>query len=1026
MRRGLAGTLLILGGVGLALAGEYGKIAGRVIDSQTGDPLPGVAVVIEETRQGTYTDANGYYVILRVSPGTYTVKASMIGYAPTVIKGVKVDADRTTELSIKLTPEAITTKEIVVEAKEPIIKKDLTASVNKIRGEQIQAMPVTSVTQAITLQAGVRSYGGFLQVRGGRPGEVAFVVDGAEVRDPYSGYQDIQLPLDAIQETSVSKGGFGAEYGSAASGVVSIVTKEAGDKPELNVTVRHTLPWGFFYEDPADPYMKWFTRDYLKHDPYSFDSIFSYETQRWIKYDSMGIDNTEAPKFFYSKYWDPDEQQFTLPVDHNENLSRYQISFGTPIPGTNKNLRLYTSWDIIYNGTRFPNNQDDQKNWQAKLTWTPTNSLKLFFSTLGTNRLMGIYSPYWRIALTHLPVHRAQSKQFVGGVNYLFSTKTYVELRAGLFDTWNRGDVFEDVNMNGIDDFSDRDLDGYPEVDPLAMDLMGKYIDPTWIREEGPDNNNDGVPDWVELNMYWWETDMVSLHPSMTYGRYRSDYIVMVVKGFKDTTGIPGVEPGDTITFDVSDPALDYIIGDTLMRIGNIYTPNMSTWYRTPFHYDHSKVLNAKVDLVAQDGFNLKGHEWKMGLEYTGYHVTRTTEDYASGGNIYTNEVNAKPWKMAAYVRDKMEFQGMIANVGFRFDYFNPNAWVPSDPWHPVKDYTWPKASDTVWANHPEVRDTYLLRDPVRAPSSWYISPRIGISHPISERDVLHFTYGHYFQEPLMRYLFMNQYYFFTGAFPIMGNPALKPEKTISYEVGVKHAFSSNLVIDFTAFYKDVSDLVQSKRYDFAGGMNYTTFVNQDFASIRGFEVQFSKLPGGFLPYLSWEVNYTFQVAKGSFSSPFASYSYSWARLPLSYSEEHYLDWDERHSISFILSWMVPVQENMLASGYGVSLLYSYGSGTPWSPPIRDIRDALEKTNTLRMPSHSNWDMRLYKDFGTQKTGVRLFANIYNLFNNRNITGYNDEQLWYYFRDPEGEVKDPTVYSARRVTRVGFQFYWRP
>ncbi len=1002
---------------GLAWAGEYGKIAGRITDSETGDPLAGASVKITETGQGTAADENGYFVILRVSPGTYTITAQMVGYGAMTYKNVKVDADRTVELNFKLEPGAVTMKVIEVIAKEPIIKKDVTASVTNIRAEKIAAMPVSNVEQAILLQTGVKQYGAYLQVRGGRPGEVAFVVDGAEIRNPYTGYQATQLPLDAIQETSVSKGGFGAEYGSAASGVISVSTKEAGNKPEFNFTARTSaLPGDIFNSNEGDPYMKWFSKDYMRSDgPYSYDSLFAYENARWKAYDSMGIKNTEIPAFYYNQYWKDGE--YTLPIEHRENMTRYQFSVGTPIPFTKNKIKVFTSWDWTWDGTRFPGNSNKQLSDQTKVTFTPTNSLKLFFSTVGSQQLQGAYDPGWRIALSHLSVSSNKSRQYVGGINYLFSPKTYLELRGSYYKLNTHMDAYEDMNMDGIDDFGDRDNDGYPEVDPGALALIGKYIDPSWIREWSPDS------EWVELNMYWWESQMTGLHPSLAIGRYNSDYIVCVVTG-----GDPAYADwiGDTMTFDVSDPVLDSITVDTLQRIGNIYTPNRSTWDRQVYFNANYTTWNFRSDLVSQDFANMKGHEMKMGFEFVRHHVDRHSMDYASGGNIYTDEVNAKPYKMALYARDKMEFQGMIANVGFRFDYFNPNAWLPKDPWHPVKSTQTISATDSVWVNKPEVRDTYLLLAPERAPSHWYISPRVGISHPITERDVLHFTYGHYFQEPMLRYLYMNQYYMWNGAFPLMGNPGLKPEKTISYEVGVKHAFTGEMVVDFTAFYKDISDLVQTRRYDLETGRNYTTFINQDFASIRGFEIQFSKLPGGFLPYFSYDLNYTFQLARGSFSSAFSSYSYSWARLPLSYSEEHYLNWDERHTLSMIFTWAVPLEANMLTSGYGVSAIYTYGSGTPWSPPIRDIRDALELMNTLRMTPHSNWDMRLYKDFGFKNLDARIFTDIYNIWNQHYISGYNDSQYFYYFGDPEGEVRDPTVYNARRVTRVGIQFFWKP
>ncbi|MEX0599916.1 MAG: carboxypeptidase-like regulatory domain-containing protein, partial [Rhodothermales bacterium] len=82
-------SLLVLCLVGSPVFAQSGKISGQVTDAATGDPLPGVNVVIDGTTQGTSTGADGYYSIINVRPGTYDVRASFIGFTPQVVEDVR-------------------------------------------------------------------------------------------------------------------------------------------------------------------------------------------------------------------------------------------------------------------------------------------------------------------------------------------------------------------------------------------------------------------------------------------------------------------------------------------------------------------------------------------------------------------------------------------------------------------------------------------------------------------------------------------------------------------------------------------------------------------------------------------------------------------------------------------------------------------------------------------------------------------------------------------------------------------------
>jgi outer membrane receptor protein involved in Fe transport len=210
----------------LGWSGTTGKIAGTVTDKATGEPLPGANVIVEGTTLGASTSADGSYVILNVPPGRYDLRAHLVGYVGTKVRDLRVVADQTTRMDIRLEGSAVELADIVVEAVRPAIQRDLTATVSVLSSEQINILPVKDFVEVLQLQAGVVGEGSSLYVRGGRSNEVAYLIDGMYVKDPVLGTLGTRINNDAIEELTFLSGTFNAEYGNALSGVVNIVTKE--------------------------------------------------------------------------------------------------------------------------------------------------------------------------------------------------------------------------------------------------------------------------------------------------------------------------------------------------------------------------------------------------------------------------------------------------------------------------------------------------------------------------------------------------------------------------------------------------------------------------------------------------------------------------------------------------------------------------------------------------------------------------------------------------------------------------------
>ncbi|HEX2983551.1 MAG TPA: TonB-dependent receptor, partial [Ignavibacteriales bacterium] len=206
-----------------------GKLSGKVID-QNGEPLYGANVLIEGTNFGAATDAEGYYAVLNLRAGTYTVRFGFIGYQSKIVQNVKISGDQTTQLNVELAEETIVGEEVTVVAQRPIVETNQTSSISTVSSEDMDRLPVQGLSEIVNLQAGVVD-GHF---RGGRTGEVQYQVDGVSVNNPYDNSSTLQLDRSVLEEVQVISGTFDAKYGQAMSGVVNAILKSGSSKFEFS------------------------------------------------------------------------------------------------------------------------------------------------------------------------------------------------------------------------------------------------------------------------------------------------------------------------------------------------------------------------------------------------------------------------------------------------------------------------------------------------------------------------------------------------------------------------------------------------------------------------------------------------------------------------------------------------------------------------------------------------------------------------------------------------------------------------
>jgi outer membrane receptor protein involved in Fe transport len=223
-----------------------GKLSGVVTD-ETGEPLIGANVLIDGTNQGAATDFEGYYNIINIRTGTYTIIFRYLGYQSQLVSNIRISSDQTTKLNATLNSEAIVGEEVIIVAKKPLVEFNQTSSVSSINKDDIKSLPIQSLEEIVNLQAGVVD-GHF---RGGRIGEVQYQVDGVTANNPFDNKSILpQLDRSAIEEVQVISGTFDAKYGQAMSGVVNTVLKSGSDKFEFSAETF----FGDYYTTDTDRY----------------------------------------------------------------------------------------------------------------------------------------------------------------------------------------------------------------------------------------------------------------------------------------------------------------------------------------------------------------------------------------------------------------------------------------------------------------------------------------------------------------------------------------------------------------------------------------------------------------------------------------------------------------------------------------------------------------------------------------------------------------------------------------------------
>ncbi len=1040
----IAVAFLLTAVVFYAAAAITGKISGVITAEATNEPLANVTVTIVGTSSTATTNAAGYYVMTNIPPGGYDVKVELTGYSPETVESAKVLAGLTTTLNFALkASEVVTLEGITVTATKPLIKKDVTQTTRIIEAEDIAAMPRDTVNGILQTLPGVSVLNstGSLHVRGGRSMEVKYLIDGIPISDPIGRSLGLNISANSLEQMEVITGGFNAEHGDAQSAIVNLITKAGSHK--FSGRFRYRVgQWGTHHGDPLygpwldpdnefrpvaiEPFRGIFLGkpyDYqtpYRGDPTTVAELAAREGDDQITFTEIvpGVyaDRTENP---LQPVIDPETGEPQVDPDTDETVMTrqpYKDADGTVIDYEKKQVTLIDGYIVDLN--------------QYSELFNDTKEYDLSPSHIGEFALSG---PIWGSRLTFaFDSQLRRDESYLpndGGTGYTLQGKMKFEVTpsiklsaSGLFDQR------ENQSYGGSLRFWPSAIPvGTRDARSLSVQLSHNINSGTFytltlgqfrraVESHQPDKMWNPLEKTFDDNA--WDPDK-SFEQNQEEGRIRNP----PQQAYNDTTYFIA---GDNNSWTTREATTSILRGNFASQV-------------TANH-----LIQTGVELLAYDLYNLGS---------TNYGST----------NLYVEFYDVQPQSLSMYVQDKMEYEGMIVNVGLRYDRYNPDGISPMEPRDPLQlndDGTIKTIRHDIGEDGKiqisedgtpqlvtgsdekverdelpdyitdlfesfEREDKYIksglpiIKDPVKASTKHMIAPRLGISYPITDRTKLHFTYGHYYQIPQGDDLYENLNFDMRGAIRRRGNPDLNPERTIGYEVGIIQQFTDDLTIDLTGFTKDIDQLVNSVHVTPDVETNdYSYFLNDEFdgaphgiyGRVQGFELTIRKWRTGRSP-VSGMLSYTYSVAKGKGSSRNLGYLTYYRQQP-DVTESHPLAWDQRHIFSGTLDIQLPFDS-------AVNLIGRYGSGLPYTPnPRAPIKPDI---NSKRYPATYNVDALISKRSRIAGLTYTLFVDIRNVFNTKNLDDILDAVTYDRYGIPLSSQKHshPLSWSSPRLVMMG-------
>ena len=423
--------------------------------------------------------------------------------------------------------------------------------------------------------------------------------------------------------------------------------------------------------------------------------------------------------------------------------------------------------------------------------------------------------------------------------------------------------------------------------------------------------------------------------------------------------------------------------------------------------------------------------------------ITSPSTSVGSSNDIW--KVN--PFNGGIFVSDEIRYRGIIATLGARLNYWAPGKFADdavADPNSPVLD---------------QVREDYMDKTTnvfgrrIKA----RILPRINVSFPVTENNVLYFNYSHQMRLPHPRFVYagLDEEFQDRSFLSNLGNPDINPEVNISYEVGYKTQITKDIGLTLAAFNNNRFDYIVQRRVivtDQTGRpVTKRMYINQDYARIFGLEggvsVRYAK-------YFRTFMNMTYQVARGKSNSARESGLQIEQTGAIALSSEQFLafdrPWDVTLGVVFSTDSTFKIRGKAIP-GLRIFASFNYISGLRYTPLRQEGANSIGRPQFITLDEEylqgqgSAWfnsDLKISKNIWlskAKKSGLIVSVEVRNLLNMKNAQRINPVTGRAYeagddvpneWRDPrfvgpeENGVPpdDPARYQAPRQILYGLSF----
>ena len=999
-----AAVALGLGAGSLLAQGTTGKLEGRVRD-QAGAPIANAQVYVVGTAFNALTNPQGYYFINNIPAGSVAVRAAFIGYKSTQVEGVKILAGQTITVDVQLEQTAVEIQEItVVTNAQPLVPRDEVTTKQRVDGQFADNLPVDRINDVLKLQPGVTAdNNGQLSIRGGRNNEAATYVDGVPVQAGYRGDRfagsagtSLSISTNSFEEASVTTGSSSAEFGNAKSGIISIVTKTGTNEYNGSFSVQSDEPFGVNHSTGFNRLEGSFSGPLANRLTFALSGAL--EGQKALE---EGFGSLDAPIFLQAGV-DTVVNQLSVLDDpataQDESLTAdttkmpvydYAISRGTCDAFSNAGAdgvngddaarisAIRNNYGLGCNGVRLPATARTLYQASGKLNYTYGTGSRISLS-LATSRNHGHTFPFIVRYINNLSLPSSlqgfNNRSYFATLGWTQNLSKSAE-RALALDVALSYQQDRTINspLTTESDLSTRtpfggfilkpmhflfDFDNFPIDDGLINNIRVNQGRITPV-----DANNGSaynIVDNVRNNAYG------------LYGQYQN---------FANTL------TGDTWTF-----------GESGGPANGNGSPMRLSLYR-----ENRYIGKAKIDWQA-DRYN----RLNLGGEFTRYSIDNYTFRFQD--KFFSDAYREKPIRWNAYAEDRLDLGDVVVVGGLRYDYYDTRASRPFATDTAGNVYAFPRVSSMPGFDQNNPTSIY-----VRDKSHNYLSPHVQVSFPVTDRTNFRLSYAHQVQTPDFALLLggINTDLGNTNQNQVFGSD-LDFGKTITFEFGIRHAFSDDMVLDVAAYNKDiVSDpaarLVTLYDPALKRDSDFRILTNLDFGNVRGLDVRLDRRFGNFF---NGTVSYSYQQAKNTGSDPFTYVNYGsrivnqvggnngaqpppQGYLPTDNSRPHTLA--SAFSVTFPGDWRRGSALGTVFRNVSVFTTFRYTSGTAYTKcgesleeqSILSIENCVrlfpEGINTQRLPALKELNTKLTKSFGLGGLDVTGYLQVNNLLNFKNV-----------------------------------------